>query len=198
MKLLFIDTQTNGLPTNKYAPYTATEMWPHILEISWQIIDSDNWEVVKSVSYFIELRANWNTEAERIHQIPESIIRNFGKTPNLIFNELFKDANICQYLIGHNVNYITTAILAEVQRLDDQGYNLKPAKFWSGIKTVCTMKLTKTFCGLRFPNSNDYKFPRLSELYLKLFNNTVECDVECLVKCCRELLTKPEFSDVLV
>jgi hypothetical protein len=67
--------------------------------------------------------------------------------------------------------------------------------------------ITKQFVGIKFPKSNDIKFPRLEELYQKLFNKIYDIsgadlhdssnDVSCLVMCYRELTNREEFASVI-
>jgi DNA polymerase III epsilon subunit-like protein len=209
MHLLFIDTETNGLPLNKYAAYTSTEMWPHIIQISWQIVDSKTWQVVSEEDHFLKLRTQWNKDAERVHQIPESIARNFGKEPLEVLKKLHADLSTCSYVVGHNLSFDKTVIMSEIQRLYEKKLiDVSPVAFWSKIKEVCTMKSTKALCGLKFKDSSDLKFPRLNELYLKLFGNPYDIrgaslhnakhDVSCLIMCARELVKRPEFSNLFI
>jgi DNA polymerase III epsilon subunit-like protein len=210
MKLLFLDTETNGLPINKYAPYTSTEMWPHIVQISWQIIDSNTWNSLKESNYFIKPRALWNKEAERIHQIPESIATNFGKTPSYVFTELQEDIVNSNVIICHNLLFDKTVIMAEIQRLYEHNeFSISPVSFWNKNKEICSMVLTKNLCGLKFKDSktNEFKFPSLNELYTKLFNteydvsgarlHNAKYDVSCLIMCFKEILKLPQFSLLL-
>ena len=208
MKLLFIDTETNGLPKNRFAPYTSPEMWTHILQISWQLIDSESWTVISEYDSFIKLRTSWNKDAERIHQIPESIVKNFGKEPQIVFSELGEILNKCDAVISHNMLFDKTVIMSEIQRLKETGGFTEPNKVWlPGKKEICTMNSTKEFCGIKFPNSNDYKYPKLNELYSKLFDKTYDIsgaslhnskhDVSCLVMCVKQMLTLDTFSGLL-
>ena len=208
MKLLFLDTETNGLPTNRYASYTATDMWPHVIQLSWQLIDTDNWNVLTEHDAFLKPRAEWNKDAERVHQIPESIAQKFGQEPGCVLDSLHRDLQACDWVIAHNMSFDKTAILCEVQRLWESGSKMKPVDFWNPKKpTICTMVVTKRFCGIRFPNSEDYKFPKLNELYLKLFGveydvsgaalHNAKHDVTCLVTCFRKLIELPEFANLI-
>jgi len=130
MKVLFFDTETNGLPKNRYAPYTSTEMWPHVIQISWQIVDTDSWQVIKEEDHFLKPRAVWDKEAERIHQIPESIAKNFGKDPVDVFKLLKDDLLLCSSMVAHNMTFDKTAIMSELQRLYISGqYTISPVKF---------------------------------------------------------------------
>ena len=209
MKLLFIDSETNGLPKNKYAPYSQTEMWCHVIQISWAVVDSASWSIIKEEDHFLKVREPWSSEAERIHQIPESIVRKFGKDPVQVLQILQSDIDKCDAVIAHNMTFDKTVIMAEVQRLYDTGImSCSPSQFWSCKKDICTMKATKKYVGLTFKNSTDLKFPKLSELYAKLFGvvydvsgaplHNARHDVNCLVTCVQKLLTLPEFADLLV
>jgi len=42
MRVLFLDTETNGLPQNRYAPYTMIGVWPSLCQIAWQVWDMDS------------------------------------------------------------------------------------------------------------------------------------------------------------
>ena len=212
MLVLFLDTETNGLPQNRYAPYTSTEMWPHVIQISWQVVDTDTWNVVKEEDHFLKPRAVWNADAERIHQIPESIATKFGKEPLEVFGKLHKDLLTCKAIVAHNMSFDKTAIMSELQRLYvKKAYDVNPVVFWNKLNEVCTMMKTKQFCGLKFKDSKsgsqEFKFPRLNELYLKLFGTEYDIsganlhnakhDVSCLVMCVKELMKLPAFSTLL-
>ena len=101
-----------------------------------------------------------------------------------------------------------TVILSEVQRLKEAGADFNPRDFWpQGTTEVCTMNATREFCGIKFPNSNDYKYPKLNELYAKLFNKQYDIsgaslhnskhDVSCLVLCAKKMVSLPEFSTLI-
>ena len=64
MNLLFIDAETNGLPKNRFAPYTLTDNWPEIIQLSWQIVDGDTWETLSETDSFIKPNGVWSKEAE--------------------------------------------------------------------------------------------------------------------------------------
>jgi len=208
MKLLFIDSETNGLPLNRYAPFTSSEMWPHLIQLSWQIVDSTNWTTLKMENHFLKPRAVWDKDAERVHQIPEGFAKDHGKEPVDVLTILHEDLEVSDCIIAHNLVFDKTAILAEVQRAWESGkIQTRPLTFWRGKKELCTMVLTKQFVGIKFPKSNDLKFPRLEELYTKLFDKPYDIsgaklhdssnDVSCLVMCYRELTTRDEFVSVI-
>lgn len=209
MNLLFIDCETSGLPANRYASYLQTNMWPYILQISWQCVNSTDWSCTKSADYFIKPRGPWSQEAEKIHQIPESIVLQFGKDPLVVFNELIEDISNCDIIIAHNLSFDKNCILAEIQRLYTAGLlSKKPITYWPLTKkNLCTMVKTKNYVAIEFPNSKDFKFPKLGELYAKLFGKIYDIsgaelhnskhDVSCLIICFKQLLLLPEFANIL-
>jgi hypothetical protein len=147
MKLLFIYIETDGLPKYKYAPYTEPDMWCKITKMDWLLVDcACDWLIL-------------NEGTAQCCQEPETSL-----------NLLATDLTACDAVIAHNMHFTKTAILASCQRL---GYS-EPLKFWGTKKEICTMTKTKGFCGLTFKDSADLKFPKLSELYFKLFGETFE------------------------
>ena len=117
MKLLFIDTETNGLPISRFAPYTSTGNWPEIVQISWQVVDSVSWETIDEYDAFLKPYGIWSKEAERVHQIPESIVTNFGKNKTDVFTSLKSAIDVCDYIIAHNMTFDKTVI-----RITDEGH----------------------------------------------------------------------------
>jgi len=158
---------------------------------------------------FVKPKGVWSKEAERVHQIPETIVAKFGKEHGDVFSQLRDDLAQCNFVISHNMMFDKTVILCEIQRLWESGNKtLKPNTFWKkGIRDICTMNATKEFCGITFPNSKDFKYPKLNELYIKLFDQVYDIsganlhnakhDVSCLVMCFKELVSLPQFAKLL-
>ena len=54
-------------------------------------------------------------------------------------------------------------IMSELQRLYiNKTYDINPVQFWNKLNEVCTMIKTKQYCGLKFKEGKDLKFPRLN------------------------------------
>lgn len=49
MKLLIFDTETTGLPKSRKASTEGPNNWPHIVSISWVILDSDTNKIEKQI-----------------------------------------------------------------------------------------------------------------------------------------------------
>jgi DNA polymerase III epsilon subunit-like protein len=209
MKLLFLDTETNGLPTNRYASYTAINMWPHVIQISWQLVDTTDWSVISDQDAFIQQRETWSKDAERIHQIPESVVRKYGLEPLTVFQNLYRDISCCDGIVAHNLSFDKTAIKCELQRLYEAGaLTIRPDEFWNPrLVEFCTMVISKEFCAIPFPSGEGYKFPRLNELYMRLFGkeydisgaalHNAKYDVACLIMCYRKMVELPAFANLI-
>jgi len=123
-------------------------------------------------------------EAAKVHRITTE--RAYSEGVNLeevlrAFNELIKET---KYLVAHNISFDEKIVGAEFVR--------------KGIKTelhrkpqLCTMQASTDFC--RIPGPYGYKWPKLSELHYKLFNEDFEeahdaaADINATVKCFWEL-----------
>lgn len=197
MLLLFLDCETNGLPLNRLAPFTAIEMWPRLIQLSWQIIDYPSWQIVEEKDYFVKSDAIWSKDAERVHQIPESIVQKFGKPVVDVLKDLALSITKADKIITHNLSFDRTTVLAEYQRLWLAGcIDRRPKEIWSK-GDMCTMVATKSFCAIPFASGAGYKFPKLEELYEKLFDKKYDIsganlhnsanDVSCLIACVKEL-----------
>lgn len=84
------------------------------------------------------------------------------------------------FLIGHNIDYDLKCLQALEERnkqrsgFEEFNYLLNNYFLWntSKMQKICTMKSTTDFCGLT--NSYGFKYPKLEELYSKLFNESLE------------------------
>ncbi len=85
-----------------------------------------------------------------------------------------------EYLVAHNISFDEKIVGAEFLR------NKMPDSLASR-KKICTMQGTTNFCKIDGPYG--YKWPKLSELYLKLFGENFEeahnayVDIHTTAKC---------------
>lgn len=94
----------------------------------------------------------------------------------------------CDVIIGHNIEYDVKVILSELYRYGKETDGLEL------IQQFCTMRQTVKFCG--FETNNGDRFPKLQELYSKLFHQPFEnahdayCDVKATAECFGALFNK--------
>jgi len=187
-KLLFVDTETTGLPINRHASIYFTSNWPRLVEIAWiecfengSVVSEYN-RIIKPDSYEIPLSASAihgiTTERAIQEGVPiESVLRGFH---NSLINSSF--------IVGHNIDFDAKVILAEYIRA---GLIQSHLQFLMK-KKICTMISTKNFCRIRTGHGY-YKYPKLSELHSKLFGKTLRGkhsalqDARMCMKCYFEL-----------
>lgn len=160
MRLLIFDTETTGLPKSRQPASTGPNIWPHIVSISWVILDND--VIEKQRSYIIK-PINWTIpdEVVKIHGITTEKAIAEGKELSLVIGEFL--AENYDTLVAHNLefdlNVLYNAIIWDLELP------------FSAIKkkSICTMELSKDICKLR-GNFASYKPPKLKELYEYTFH----------------------------
>jgi DNA polymerase-3 subunit alpha len=197
MKVLFFDTETNGLPLSRNAPEHLFDNWPRIVSLAWTVCNVyvDRIEVCKK-QYFIAKPSNgiqWNAGSAAIHGITFERATIEGNEIEEILNLFAIDASSASVIVSHNLAFDKPVILSEFRRLG------RSLEWWPFIE-YCTMESTKALCRLpskcKNPRASDpYKFPKLTELHSYLFGksdgfefHSAAEDVRCLIKCFEELV----------
>jgi DNA polymerase-3 subunit epsilon len=202
MKVLFFDTETNGLPTDRRALPQHVASWPRILQLGWTLIDiEDNGTMTVCDARSVVLNPGdliWNAESAAIHGISQNRVQSEGVSPSqalVQFKALIQQSHV---LIAHNMAFDKPILRAEYFRLDPS----ETFDWWTPYE-YCTMENTKHLCKLPFANgrhgkpSDPYKLPKLVELHTYLFGGPGDYvfhdalgDVQCTIACFRELLER--------
>jgi DNA polymerase III epsilon subunit-like protein len=198
-RLLFLDTETNGLPTNYKAPPTQTHQWPEMVSVAWEVwtVEGAVWTCVATESHRVRppegLR--WDVEAEKIHGISYETAHATGKPIQILLMALQEELAQATHVIAHNLAFDRAVLLASMMR--HQG----SAK-WTPGKNVCTMMETVAVCKIPSTSpyataADPYKWPRLQELHHHLFKkdwtgpaHDALSDVQCMRTCYRELVVR--------
>ena len=195
--ILFFDTETTGvIPRGlEHSPLNYAQRYTRIVQLSWQVRDG---EKVKEGDFIIKPDGfTIPDEAAAVHGITTERAIAEGVEYKTAFLQFFNDLKNADEICAHNANFDQGVLIAEYVRITDRARAAKFAMFIKNITLHDTMILTKDFVGARFSNGKPGKFPRLEELYAKLFNgesfpahNSME-DVRALAKCyfeCRKRL----------
>ena len=202
MKVLFFDTETNGLPKDRRAIPQQVDSWPRILQIGWTLVDfqeNGTLDVCDARSLIVNPGdLSWNSESAAIHGITQERVQSEGISPSQAltqFKHLMEQSHV---LIAHNMAFDKSIIRAEYYRIDPS----ETFDWWTPYE-YCTMESTKHLCKLPFANgrpgrpSDPYKLPKLVELHTYLFGCPGEYvfhdalgDVQCTIACFRELLAR--------
>lgn len=202
MKLLFFDTETNGLPKDRRAIPQQVDAWPRILQLAWSLVEIDD-DKSMNVHDARSLIVNpgeilWNSESSAIHGITQQRVQSEGIAPAQALIEFTKAAQQAHVLVAHNIAFDKPILRAEYFRL-----NAAESFDWWPVYEYCTMETTKHLCKLPFPSGragkphDPYKLPKLVELHTYLFGSTGDYkfhdalgDVNCTMACFQELLRR--------
>lgn len=181
---LFFDTETTGLPKNWKAPVTDVNNWPRLVQLAWHVYDEhgiklcENDCIIKPVGFSIPV------EASKIHRITTE--RALAEGLNLIDVLMRFEADVLKAttLVAHNMSFDEKIVGAELLRNNMSNCIASKAK-------LCTMERSTNYCKIPGPYGN--KWPKLSELHVKLFNKNFEeahnaaVDISATARCFWEM-----------
>ncbi|MGV3502446.1 MAG: exonuclease domain-containing protein [Adhaeribacter sp.] len=156
--LLFIDTETTGLPLHWHRPYSDQENWPYAIQIAW-VVYSQSGELIKKENHYL-----WEPDivippkAFAIHGISADLLRQQGKSRQHIMG-----------LLAGDLQTYTPLVVAHYMQLD---YHMLGADFYrcglpnplEKLPLFCTMLATAPLV-----DKPRAKYLRLSRLYYSLF-----------------------------
>ena len=161
MKLLIFDTETTGLPKTRDLARTKPNNWPHIVSISWVILDTETNQILKQRSAIIYPEERWTIPEDsiKIHGITNEIATEQGEDLRVVMEDFIEEKY--DVLVAHNMqfdlNVINNAIIWDL--------GMKAPLF---SRRMCTMVMTTPICKLP-GNFGKYKSPKLKELYFHAF-----------------------------
>jgi DNA polymerase III subunit epsilon len=203
-KILFFDTETNGLPIDYKASYTEVDNWPRVIQLGW-ILTDENGDVLSSKNLLIKPNG-WQIPTEPFW-IDNGFSQERSEAEGIPIEEalelFYQDKLQADTLVAHNLNFDHRIVWAEFIRAGREPR--------SGMNKICTMTKTTGLCRIPAKNGRGFKWPQLKELYSFLFGNDFEgahdagADIAATKDCFFELLkrgvvtlTPPEGSGSLV
>lgn len=190
---LFFDTETTGLPKSWKAPVTDLGNWPHIVQIAWALFDDAGTQLVFQ-DYMIKPEGFVIPEsATAIHGISTEKALKEGRPAVEVLREFSEAIKGAARLVAHNLDFDEKMVRVELLR---QGM---PDAL--EVPKICTMKASTKYC--KIPGPYGDKWPKLSELHIKLFEVDFEdqhnaaSDVLCCAKCFFELRRRDIIRDIL-
>jgi DNA polymerase III epsilon subunit-like protein len=183
MKVLVFDTETTGLPKIRELTIYSLNFWPYIVQFSYIIYDDITNRILKIKDYIIKVPVDViiSDESIKIHGITNEISQNKGVDIKYIFDEFMLDFENVDMIIAHNLDFDLKMIKAEIMRkihseliyFEKELYKNYFNLIEHSKKYLCTMQESIDLCGIQAINSRGtyIKFPKLSELHFKLFNN---------------------------
>jgi DNA polymerase III epsilon subunit-like protein len=156
---MIFDTETTGLPKNSTPAYNAPNNWPHLVSISWAILNSETNAVEKKRSYIV-YPETWviPEDSTEIHGISHlQAVEQGVPLKNVMIEFISENYDI---MVAHNMNFDEN-VLVNAIRWD-------MATLFEGFTKprYCSMNLTRSMCNLKYHNSwGGTKPPKLKELY---------------------------------
>lgn len=192
LRILLLDTETNGLPMSTYAPPSEWRTYPAILQLSWVIYSLDaagrqlgQPEAKRDIGLALHPSIPWNVEAAAIHGLTEFEGRR-GTPAAEALGELAAALAGVDVIIAHNLAFDKSVIRAAGYAEADRGEPATSAlgkqgpaslrSIWPrGVGELCTMRATRDLIQIPSPyygpESGKWKAPKLNELYGWLYGH---------------------------
>jgi DNA polymerase-3 subunit epsilon len=183
VKILVFDTETTGF-LNKKDP--SLDAQPYIIQFAGILWELKDWKYseLERKNIFIKPPISIPYWASQVHHIYDIDVKDapvMSEQIEEIMNFLWQ----ADAIIWHNIEYDEDMIKVELKRLEK-------LHLYTPDQVICTMKTTVDFCALRW-NWLRFKYPKLGELYKKLFweyfvwAHDAMVDVEATHQCFLEL-----------
>ncbi len=184
------DVETTGLPhpSTKYTASTLnTDLWPHIIQLAFVIVDIDSGKIIDSSNKLIKISDDViiPEESIKVHGITKEKCMSSGFDIKNVLLHFFQAIQVFKVskIIAHNIDFDINMVKAECYRILHDGTINKNfidphVRFITNLKNIdkfCTMKKNKERCKIvRYWDDGKkyHKFPSLLELYQHLFNET--------------------------
>ena len=199
MIVLIFDTETTGLPKSKMINQETLANWPHIVQFSYIIFDTELNEIVSSKDYIIKQKNGViiPEDSIKIHGITNKMSREKGEDIEIILNEFFCYLRKVDVTVAHNISFDRDMIMVELLRIiydrpypkEDIDVYKSDLHFLQNLTNIyCTLQEAVDLCNIKAIDKygREYvKWPKLSELHQKLFktipNNLHNSFIDILV-----------------
>lgn len=173
---LVFDTETTGIPEKvpnswKYPPPWELERFDgaRMLSIAWTIVDTDHPGSCLTEHYCL-VESDF-VDATEVHGITMEQTTRFGRKVSDCIDMFIYDAQRCDLLVGHNIEFDMLILLSECYR----SQMTNEASFLHQCQTYCTKMKGTPVCRIVNPrNRSCYKWPTLSELHNFIFGRDFE------------------------
>jgi DNA polymerase-3 subunit alpha len=161
MKLLIFDTETTGLPKSRDDAYKNPDNWPHIVSISWVVLDTDTNKLISQKSYIVKPEWIIPYDSIVIHKITNEMAHQQGVPLKYVIDQFLAEEH--DKIVSHNINFDLNVL--EHAMVWDLGIGRR----YMPKRLDCTMIISQKYCRLPGKKSNIHKFPKLKEMYEFIF-----------------------------
>ncbi|MBQ7252256.1 MAG: 3'-5' exonuclease [Kiritimatiellae bacterium] len=174
-RLLFFDTETDGLPRGR--------CMPHLVSLAWRLTDEDGFLVSEGARLIRPEGFEIPFSATEVHGISQARALAEGTDEREALEAFAADARQATAYVAHNLAFDEGVLRAAFRR---RGL---PSPFRLFVRRVCTMEESTRFCAIPGRAGAGFKYPRLGELYRILFSrerrgaHDAAQDVATLARC---------------
>jgi len=170
LKTIIFDTETTGLPLQRNSSIYKTNEWPHIIQLSYMVVDDETHEILVDVNDYILINDDVviTEKSFDVHKITREFLKENGIPIHEALNRFIYHMQDCIRVVGHNVSFDKRMVLVEGIRNKIQ-VNMK--------NTFCTMKNGTDICAIKRTSQEGkeyFKYPTLMELHHFLFDHDVK------------------------
>ena len=176
MLILCFDTETTGLPQGRHISIYETEKWPHIVQLSFMVYDTEKKEVVQEYDEIIKIAENveLTPKSVEIHGITRDVIEKRGIPIEKALYAFKCALRTSDCSIGHNLSFDKRLLIVESIRNKGFDANDNSVVQFRFNKEFCTMLNSVDVCKIKMfrkdgSGSFYYKYPTLLELHEHLF-----------------------------
>ena len=176
MLIFCFDTETTGLPQGRHISIYETEKWPHIVQLSFVVYDTEKKEVVQEYDEIIKIAENveLTPKSVEIHGITRDVIEKRGIPIEKALYAFKCALRTSDCSIGHNLSFDKPLLIVESIRNKGFDANDNSVVQFRFNKEFCTMLNSVDVCKIKMfrkdgSGSFYYKYPTLLELHEHLF-----------------------------
>jgi DNA polymerase III subunit alpha len=207
MRILIVDTETNGLPASRWTKESDWKQWPEIVQISWEIwevLEGEQPRIVKSEDHLLKQDPSikWSSIAESFHKIPLDLCQKQGEEWKPVLMKFQEDLASCDGLAAHNLDFDRKIIRAGIWRTGAVPWNE------GVVLELCTMRGAQGFYDFGPDRNGNPKAPTLKQLHDACIPGTYDCsgagpwhtathDLHCAALCFWVMCRDDRFRAIL-
>ena len=189
---LFFDTETSGFMSKKIDFDNPDQAW--CVQVGAILSNAD--EILAELNVLIQANGRtMNYHAQEIHGITTERADTEGILESTACEEFAELLLLTPTIVCHNFDFDWPFIYQMMQRNLDELSDQHRSRFYIDYPHLCTMKNPQVKAHVDARNIKGHKkFPKLTELYFKLFNTGFEgahdamADIQATRKCYYELI----------
>ncbi len=161
MNIIVFDTETTDKAKNFSAEPSTDDNWPRIVQLCW--IEFNELGICVGEHSHIIRPDGWTISpgAQAVHGISIEQAAAMGLPLTPVLQAFSKNITPETTLIAHNIKFDYGVVASELLRYGVSSH-------FTAAQQTCTMMKGTDLC--KIASRNGYKWPKLSELHLKLFS----------------------------